>query len=244
MANYSKKSEVIGEVNKALKFEPLLSEYYIVTTAPDDTKLQRLALRLSVSASKERQIDLNVRVWGWNTMEREIRRHTQAIQAFAPPHSPHGDHLERKIDDLPDNIVNALKGSNLYHYPAASVSTKHIEVDELIGGYVDLISSSPNTALELFQNSMIVLATKQTAPFGSKLKPILPLAKSSWEKKKTPHKLSFLLLISTLKTQKQLQIKHLVFCFRMTGPHSRSLQKPTYRYTPTMQISLHTISRV
>ena len=39
--------EVRGEVEKALAFRPLLSEYIVVTTAPDDANLDTLALELS-----------------------------------------------------------------------------------------------------------------------------------------------------------------------------------------------------
>ena len=47
-------AEVRAEVEKALTFLPPLSEYIIVTTAPDDEKIQKLARQLSISASENR----------------------------------------------------------------------------------------------------------------------------------------------------------------------------------------------
>ncbi len=57
-------SEVRKEVRKALKYRPLLKEYFVVTTAPNDEKLTTLALTLSnQQAAKGRQI--LIEVWGW-----------------------------------------------------------------------------------------------------------------------------------------------------------------------------------
>ena len=139
--------EVKKEVEKALKFRPLLSEFYIVTTAPDDAKLNQLALVLSDSASKGRDIDIKVRVWGWNTLEREIRRHTQAIQAFDPTHTPQSDQLEQKVD----SIADAFNRSILHNNPAISDTSAYIDVGHLVNQYTELISSSPDAALELLQ---------------------------------------------------------------------------------------------
>ena len=76
--------EVKDEVAKALGFRPLLSEYIIATTAPDDARLQRLALELSETVSRNREIPLKIQIFGWNSLEREIRRYPEVQNAFDP----------------------------------------------------------------------------------------------------------------------------------------------------------------
>ena len=66
--------EVREEVRKALTFEPPLSEYFIVTTAPDDAKLQSLALELSQEVSNGREKELQISVLGWDSLQRRINR--------------------------------------------------------------------------------------------------------------------------------------------------------------------------
>ena len=146
--------EVRNEVEKALMFKPPLSEYYIVTTAPDDAKLNQLALILSDTPYGGREKKLIVRVWGWNTLEREIRRHPQAIQAFDLSHTPWSDQLEKKVVDT---ITDTLNRPILHINPCVSERSAQIEIEHLIDEYVDLIPSSPDTALDLFkklQNSL------------------------------------------------------------------------------------------
>ena len=142
-----KESEVRNEVGKALKFRPLLSEYHIVTTAPDDANLDQLALELSAAVSKGREKNLKIRVWGWNTLEIEIRDHPPAIKAFDPSHMPYIDRIEQRLD----RIENALRNSNMSINPAVSNANAHIEIERLINEYVDLIPSSPDKALNLFK---------------------------------------------------------------------------------------------
>ena len=80
-------AEVRAEVEKALTFSPPLSEYIIVTTAPDDEKIQKLAHKLSISASENRGKPLKIRILGWGSLEREIRRFPDALKAFDPSHT-------------------------------------------------------------------------------------------------------------------------------------------------------------
>ena len=72
--------EVDDEVKKALEFVPRLREFIIVTTAPDDANLQRIARELTIkSADTGRQIAINV--WGWETLEQRINEHGAATPA-------------------------------------------------------------------------------------------------------------------------------------------------------------------
>ena len=86
-------NEVRKEVTKALTFRPPLSEYIIVTTAPDDAKLVTLAIELSGSASVGREKNLKVSILGWGSLEREINRYPEA-------RIPLKDHIETILQNL------------------------------------------------------------------------------------------------------------------------------------------------
>ena len=152
--------EIRDEVRKALTFRPLLAEYIIVTTAPDDAELDKLARELSLSASKDREITLKVQVFGWGSLERDIRRHPPALKAFDPSHTPHGDRLEQKIDDQHGEVLAAIHalGLQLTHIPATRAVNAAVRdtnartaLERQINGYADLVSTDPATGLMLLQ---------------------------------------------------------------------------------------------
>lgn len=74
-------TEVKREFNEALKFRPKLVEFHILTTSPTDTKLQTLAMELSIEeADKGNQI--RFLIWGWNSICDEVGRHQETMLAF------------------------------------------------------------------------------------------------------------------------------------------------------------------
>lgn len=80
-------AEIRREVRSALKFKPSLSEYYIITTAPNDGSIEQLALRLQQEqAGRGRQIQIEV--WGWETLQDRISESEAASNAFDPGFSP------------------------------------------------------------------------------------------------------------------------------------------------------------
>ncbi|MDO8379631.1 hypothetical protein [Phenylobacterium sp.] len=80
-------TEVREEVAKALTVEPPLTEYYIVTTASDDTALGNLAMSLRQEQARlGRKID--IQVWGWDFLQQKIRGDLKALAAFDPGQSP------------------------------------------------------------------------------------------------------------------------------------------------------------
>ena len=72
--------ELRGEVNKAKKFRPTLSEFLLTTTAPDDGALQREALRLTNLHT--RQGLFSVRVEGWNSIKSRFAEHPQIYHKY------------------------------------------------------------------------------------------------------------------------------------------------------------------
>ena len=160
-------SEVREEVSKALAFRPLLSEFIIATTAPDDAELQRLALELSQTVSNDREKDLTVRIFGWSLLESEIRRHPEALNAFDPSHTPSGDRIEQKIKDVPhqtrallEPALSAIRGAVLQTQSlVAGNKAVHSEHERQINIYADLIRTDPKTALDLLTKLRDTLGT-------------------------------------------------------------------------------------
>ncbi len=153
--------EVHDEVSKALTFEPRLSEYVIVTTAPDDAKLQSLANKLSIEVSKSRPSVLNIYIFGWDKLQREIQRYPKAHKVFDPSYTPQIDQIENAIEDIPDRVsavlspeievvrqeVTSLKSSEIAiaHSAVQSEHEKHIK------DCLELLPSKPEAALDLLQ---------------------------------------------------------------------------------------------
>lgn len=70
-------AEVRREVTKALKFRPKLTEYFIVTTAGDDTAFDELTLKLQQEQKKKGR-NIKIAVWGWETVEQHINENQEA----------------------------------------------------------------------------------------------------------------------------------------------------------------------
>ena len=139
-------AEIRAEVEKALTFSPLLSEYVIVTTAPDDGELQRLAHKLSISVSENREKPLKIRIWGWGSLEREIRRYPRARKSFDPSYTPYLEGIEQKLDALIE-----IQQPAPTIVPAIVKKEVHTALEREINRYAALVSSNPQSALQLLQ---------------------------------------------------------------------------------------------
>lgn len=78
--------EARSDIGRALLIEPALTEIYVVTTAPDDIALDKLAI-----AFRQEQADLGravqIQVWGWDELQRRIQMFPDAVNAFDPDYS-------------------------------------------------------------------------------------------------------------------------------------------------------------
>ena len=165
--------EVREEVEKALTFEPPLCEYIIVTTAPDDTKLESLARQLSISVSKHRCKDLIINIFGWESLQQRIRHYPEAVNAFDPSHTPHGDRKEQRDKELPDEVASTLLPqfdairNDIAALKTTGVELEHTgistEYDQLIDTIRVFLPTNPATALNLLlklQKRLDLKATK------------------------------------------------------------------------------------
>ena len=85
-------SEARSDIDRSLKIEPKLTEIYVVTTAPDDLALDKLAISI-----RQQQADLGravqIQIWGWDELQRRIRLYPEAVRAFDPEYSASTDEL-------------------------------------------------------------------------------------------------------------------------------------------------------
>ena len=153
-------AEVRAEVEKALTFSPPLSEYIIVTTAPDDEKIQKLAHQLSISGSENRGKPIKIRILGWGSLEREIRRFPDALKAFDPSHTGQGDRIERSLGDQSGSmevfqeqmaVVHRAVTQGYAGNPIITDTAVYSVLDRQINSYAELVSSDPRTALGLLR---------------------------------------------------------------------------------------------
>ena len=91
--------EVRDEVRKALKYKPALSEYFIITSAPNDTALDQLAQALS-RQQKAKGRKIRIEVWGWGVLEERINEDLDAKNAFDPGWSPAVGATQTALKDI------------------------------------------------------------------------------------------------------------------------------------------------
>lgn len=88
------------EVDRALKYKPEMTEYYVVTTADDSTAFAELGFELTDECRRKGGRTV-IRIWGWSTLEDRIQKHTNAHKAFDPNYTPV---LQAVIDRVTDQL--------------------------------------------------------------------------------------------------------------------------------------------
>jgi tetratricopeptide (TPR) repeat protein len=154
-------------VKKSERFQPPLTEFILVTTAPDDAKIQKAArlLELEVRAAGRA---LTISVWGWGRMKQEIGQYPRVLRAFHPDATPFSDGIEAKLDQILGSInrgaaavfapeESALRSIHVPMAPAQIAADSQPQPDGLdkllhsqIDTYRDLIvEGRPETAIGL-----------------------------------------------------------------------------------------------
>lgn len=88
---------VKDEVLEALAFEPELTEFFIITTAPDSAPIQKVARKLEVEIKEKHNRIMSIQVWGWDTLQREIQKYPDVTNIFLPDYTPHSESIQRDI---------------------------------------------------------------------------------------------------------------------------------------------------
>lgn len=80
-------AELKRELDKAREFLPEISEYYLVTTAPRDVKIQQAARKLTKDYSEGDQ-PTRIMVWGWEDIEEIAAKYPDGPKIFDPTYNP------------------------------------------------------------------------------------------------------------------------------------------------------------
>jgi tetratricopeptide (TPR) repeat protein len=162
------KKELRREVKKAYDFKPLLSEFILATTAPDDAEIQQEA-RLITEENEKMGNNISVAVWGWGDLQSRINQHPNAIRAFFPDASPFIDEtlsgqarIESKLDEVlatlntcqDQSIVAAFYSSTVNTVESSVTEKSQLEahLHEEIDTYRDLIvNGKSKTGMELLE---------------------------------------------------------------------------------------------
>ncbi|MFT4894644.1 MAG: Flp pilus assembly protein TadD [Devosia litorisediminis] len=147
-------TELRDEVNKAAGFEPKLSEFILVTTAPRDGKIQEVARQIT-----DDRDDFSVHVWGWEDVEGLVARFPEARRIFDPDYSPiiseEIDDFRIETNDRFDELLAAIKSSGSSVGAAPAPESEKDESTER-HGQISLIQSlidegDVSTAIPLLQ---------------------------------------------------------------------------------------------
>jgi tetratricopeptide (TPR) repeat protein len=161
-------AELKAEIEKTKKFKPALQEFILVTTAPDDAKIQQAARLLEEKVRAEGR-DLSIQVWGWGRVQQEINRFTDVVTEFHPDATIFTQTLIEGIDSTKRLVAeghasHSAEFAELKQMVAslarAPISTEHSktadafdkELHNQIDGYRDLLrEGKPRTALQLLK---------------------------------------------------------------------------------------------
>lgn len=173
-------AEVRKEVGRALAAQPPLTEYYIVTTASDDTAMDQLAMTMRQEQFQlGRRID--IQIWGWEFLQQKIRADLRASQAFDPGQSPATDRLLAVTSETLEvttsghaetqSLVRETRVllESLAARPADAGHGDALEqhLDNQVDQYRDLINAGrPQTALDL----LVELETRLPASASSAIR--------------------------------------------------------------------------
>ena len=164
-ANYGKavsEDELRQEVEKTQNFKPALSEFILVTTAPDDVDIQQKARLIEQEVRAEGR-RLSIAVWGWNTLEQHISEHYRALKAFHPDATPVSDKIleneeliienQQKHGEVTDEILTILRQQTRIPQEEKvrkDLADKHFE--DQINQFRALIQTGqPKTSLRLLE---------------------------------------------------------------------------------------------
>lgn len=144
------------DFEKALKWEPKLTEYFFTYTADDDGPLHTFAAKLT---EEQRLLGRTVivRAWGWGTFEQRLAEH-ECADAFDPNFSSVAKRQEQQNQELKtamDSLREAFLAQSITVSSDASSGTANAadaHLDLEIDRYRDLMTSGkPKSALQLLE---------------------------------------------------------------------------------------------
>ena len=174
---------VRAEAAAALTIRPVLTEYYIVTTATDEPALDSLAIELSQEQAAAGRI-IDIQVWGWDTLQDKIREDARALAAFDPNYSASTDRLvalgtetleaQTHIRSQNDSVLQKLEviSASITLVPldtARSAFDQHLDLQ--VDQYRDLMNAGkPRTALDLLEKLEATFGVTSPAAIRARVK--------------------------------------------------------------------------
>ncbi len=172
-------AEVRDEWNKALTFNYEIKEFFILTTADNDVKMEELARDLSLELFKTTGRSVEFYVWGWQRICDEIVDYPDLIRAFDPDYGPYSREHSEKLDDVLigqeqaavkiDVMTEMVRKVVLHMAPGTlddTISSSKVDeaLDRQVDGYRTLLQEGlPRTAKSLFEK-MLVDVGNEVAP--------------------------------------------------------------------------------
>ena len=99
--------ELRAEVENAKTFNPPLSEFILITTAPRDQKIQEVGRIVTAELAKTDH-PIHVSVWGWEDVEEHASRHEAAWKEFDPTYTPYAERGFQKLELQIEKVARSL----------------------------------------------------------------------------------------------------------------------------------------
>lgn len=158
-------SELRAEVEKTRNFDPPISDFILITTAPDDAAIEMVARKITEERTQESN-PLSVSVWGWSTLEARISQYPKALQAFHPDAMPYSVPLLKNTEYLVGSsdahteqlklilqTVQGLQQPTVTDGTSAALELLDKTLHAQIDGYRDLLNQGkPFTALNFLES--------------------------------------------------------------------------------------------
>ena len=150
------KSELQQEVEKAKKFEPPLNRFVLVTTAPNDQKIQQEARRLNQENIKRGLFEVDI--MGWEEIKHLIQDHPDVLETYYDGLAPG---LPKKFidafNDTREHITNELerrlpatKGDVRASFAAAAMDAESNDhLGQRITDIAGMLNKNPEHVLNL-----------------------------------------------------------------------------------------------
>ncbi|WP_041272554.1 tetratricopeptide repeat protein [Desulfitobacterium hafniense] len=100
--------ELRSEVNKSKDFTPPIDEFFLVTTAPRDQKVQEIA-RVITSELSQTDHPIGVYVWGWDDIEENATNYPKALKAIDPTWNPYVEEGLSKVTQFQEMILQQIQ---------------------------------------------------------------------------------------------------------------------------------------
>ena len=147
-------SEIQQEVEKAKKFKPALNRFVLVTTAPNDQKIQKEARRLNQENLKSGLFEVDI--MGWEELKHLIQDHPDVLETYYEGLAPGlSQKLIDALEDTREHITSELerrlpttKGDVRASFAAApAIADSHDRLGQRITDIAGMLNRNPQHVL-------------------------------------------------------------------------------------------------